>query len=45
MSNSGLNQIILAFLCLIALTGKITGQSKVIDLWNGNVPGAIDNDK
>ena len=34
---------ILAFTCLIGLMGNLFGQSKVINLWNGKVPGAINN--
>lgn len=34
-------RIIIVFTCLIALTGKLVGQSKVINLWNGKIPGAI----
>lgn len=40
-----LKQTMLAFICLITIGGSITAQSKVIDLWNGSVPGAIHNDK
>ncbi len=29
--------------CLIMVTGTLFGQSKVISLWNGKVPGAIQN--
>ncbi|MGE5943188.1 MAG: alpha/beta hydrolase [Flavobacteriales bacterium] len=34
---------VLAFICLIMVSGNLFGQSKVIDLWNGNVPGALSN--
>src|SRR5688500_9386022 len=34
---------IIAFTFLIGLTGNLFGQSKVINLWNGKVPGAIHN--
>jgi acetyl esterase/lipase len=44
MKNSILKKSVLAFICLIA-SATISGQSKVIDLWNGKVPGAIHNDK
>ena len=44
MRNSILKKSALAFICLIA-SATISGQSKVIDLWNGKVPGAIHNDK
>jgi acetyl esterase/lipase len=33
--------LIIAAVCLLMITGKVTGQVKTIDLWNGNVPGAI----
>lgn len=33
------------FFCLVVFSGNLSGQSKVIDLWNGKVPGAIYNDK
>jgi acetyl esterase/lipase len=45
MKNSSLKQIALALICLIIVTGNISGQSKVINLWNGKIPGAIRNDK
>lgn len=32
---------IFAFACLIGLANNLLGQSKVIDIWNGKVPGAI----
>ncbi|MDM8159990.1 alpha/beta hydrolase [Labilibaculum sp. K2S] len=34
---------ILALIALITTFGNLTGQNKVIDLWNGKVPGAIYN--
>ncbi|WP_100615360.1 alpha/beta hydrolase [Confluentibacter citreus] len=34
---------VLTFICLIIVSGNFFGQSKVIDLWNGKVPGAIIN--
>jgi acetyl esterase/lipase len=34
---------LLIFICLIAITGNLSGQSKVIDIWQGKVPGAIAN--
>lgn len=40
-----MKQIVLALICLIIVTGNLFGQSKVIDLWNGKVPGAIHSDK
>ena len=45
MRNSFLKQTVFAFICLIASTGNLSSQSKVIDLWNGKVSGAIRNDK
>lgn len=44
MRISNFKQIVF-FSCLIAITGNLSGQSKVIDLWNGKVPGAIYNEK
>jgi hypothetical protein len=41
MRNSSLKQIVLALICLIMLTGNISGQSKIIEVWNGKVPGSI----
>jgi len=35
----------LALICLITVTGNLFGQSKVINLWIGKVPGSIYNDK
>jgi acetyl esterase/lipase len=40
---SEFKQTMLAFLCLIMVSGNLYGQSKVIDLWNGKVPGAVPN--
>ncbi len=40
-----LKQTVLAFICLLTISGSLTAQSKVIDLWNGKIPGAIRNDK
>lgn len=34
---------LLAFIFLVAFTGNLFSQSKTIDIWQGNVPGAIDN--
>ena len=45
MRVSGLRQAILTTICLVAIAGNLSGQSKVIDLWNGKIPGAIHNDK
>ena len=38
-----LKKITPVFICLIATTSFVSAQSKVIDLWNGKVPGAIEN--
>jgi acetyl esterase/lipase len=35
----------LALICLVTQIGNLSGQSKVINLWNGIIPGAIHNDK
>ena len=43
MRVSGVKQAILAVICLVTIIGNLSGQSKVIDLWNGKVPGAIPN--
>ncbi|MDP4210547.1 MAG: alpha/beta hydrolase [Bacteroidota bacterium] len=34
----------LAFICLITVGGSLFAQTKVIDLWNGKIPGAKHND-
>ncbi|HEY4788867.1 MAG TPA: hypothetical protein VIH57_22610, partial [Bacteroidales bacterium] len=36
---------ILVFISVILISGNLFAQSKLIDLWNGKVPGAIHNDK
>lgn len=36
-----MKQIVLTFFCLIVISGTLFGQSKVIELWNGKVPGSI----
>lgn len=38
-------QTMLALICLLAISGSLFGQNKVIDLWNGKIPGAIYNNK
>jgi len=43
MRVSGVKQAILAVVSLVTIIGNLSGQSKVIDLWNGKVPGAIPN--
>ena len=35
----------LAFICLITIGGNLTAQTRVIDLWNGKIPGAKHNDQ
>lgn len=40
-----MKQTIIAFLFLIVLTGKLVGQTKTINLWNGKIPGAIQQTK
>jgi acetyl esterase/lipase len=35
--------LLLLLVLTAAVTGNLFGQSKVIDLWNGNVPGSIKN--
>ena len=36
-----MKQTMIVFTCLIVLTGKLSGQGQVMDLWNGKIPGAI----
>lgn len=38
-----IKQTVLTFICLIAVVGDISGQSKIIEVWNGKVPGSIQN--
>src|SRR5688572_29992489 len=38
-----MKRIMMVLMCLIGLMGNLFGQSKVINLWNGKVPGAIHN--
>lgn len=45
MKIKNIKEIALTIVCLILVTGNFFGQSKVIELWNGKVPGAIHNDK
>ena len=35
--------LFLAFLCIVAFTATLHGQTRVIDIWQGKVPGAITN--
>ncbi len=41
--NKRLKQKMLAFICLISIGGSLFAQTKVIDLWNGKIPGAKHN--
>ena len=43
MKIKNIKEIALSFVCLILVTGNFFGQNKVIELWNGKVPGAIPN--
>ena len=43
MKIKNIKEIALTFVCLILVTGNFFGQNKVIELWNGKVPGAIPN--
>lgn len=43
MSIQDLKSLILIVICQIAIVANTFGQSKIIDLWNGKVPGAIIN--
>ena len=38
-----MKQIVLTFLFLTIISGGLFGQNKVIELWNGKIPGAIPN--
>ncbi|MDR7210688.1 alpha/beta hydrolase-fold protein [Flavobacterium piscis] len=38
-----MKQIVLTFFFLIVVNGNLFGQSKVIEIWNGKVPGSIQN--
>ena len=43
MKTSVYQQIIPVLICLIMVSGKLSAQTKVIDIWNGKVPGSIPN--
>jgi len=43
MRSSVYKLTILACICLIMASGNLSAQSKVIDIWNGKVPGSIPN--
>ena len=45
MKIKSIKQTVLIFACLMVISGTLFGQGKVIELWNGKVPGAIHNDK
>lgn len=45
MMETRLKQTMLAFICLIAIGGNLTAQTKLIDLWNGKIPGAKQNNQ
>lgn len=38
-----LKQMVVVLICLFVTTNSLSGQSKIIDLWDGKVPGAIPN--
>jgi len=38
-------KIVVAVICVIATIASLSAQNKVIDIWDGKVPGAIQNDK
>ncbi len=40
---SKLKHVTLAFICLMMLSASLSAQTKVIDIWNGKVPGSIPN--
>lgn len=44
MRTSIQKHFIIVLTCLVVFSGNLSGQSKVIDLWNGNVPGSMHND-
>lgn len=43
MKSKSIAQTVSIFVCLIAITGNLFGQSKEIHLWSGKIPGAIPN--
>ena len=43
MSLQNFKSLILVCICQIAIVANTFGQSKVIDIWNGKVPGSIKN--
>lgn len=38
-----MKQTILTVFCFLAILGNLLGQDKVLDIWNGKIPGAIPN--
>ncbi|MEO7991286.1 MAG: alpha/beta hydrolase [Chryseolinea sp.] len=38
-----INQVALSLILVVATTGNLSGQSKVIELWDGKAPGSIHN--
>jgi len=40
-----MKQTMLAFICLITIGGNLTAQTRVINLWNGKIPGAKHSDQ
>jgi len=44
MSDSGLKKIAFIVIGLMMVNSHLFGQSKAIDLWDGNIPGAISNE-
>ena len=44
MKTLSIKLAIITSICLLTIAGNLSGQSKVIDLWNGKVPGAIHNE-
>ena len=45
MNIHSMKQTMLAFICLITIGGNLTAQTKVINLWNGKIPGAKHSDQ
>ncbi len=44
MSDLGLKRIVFIVIGLVMVNTHLFGQSKVIELWDGNIPGAISNE-
>ncbi len=45
MNIPSMKQTMLAFICLITIGGNLTAQTRVINLWNGKIPGAKHSDQ